>query len=127
MRATLREARRKPSCPPLPSASQPCSARQLKPAAHVHQPARRRRRRPARPAGAWLLPPGPAAGDRVRDRARHRDRPLGAWLGKPDAPVSIVALVGLAVLLFLSGLEIDVERLRGRIVKLTVLGFAASF
>jgi Kef-type K+ transport system membrane component KefB len=32
-----------------------------------------------------------------------------------------------AFLLFLSGLEIDVERLRGRIVRLTALGFAVSF
>src|ERR1700758_2519687 len=48
------------------------------------------------------------------------------WV-KPDLPVSILALIGLAFLLFLSGLEIDVERLRGRILKLTALGFAASF
>ena len=42
-----------------------------------------------------------------------------AWV-KPDAAVSILALIGLAFLLFLSGLEIDVDRLRGRIVTLTV-------
>jgi Kef-type K+ transport system membrane component KefB len=48
------------------------------------------------------------------------------WI-EPDAPVSILALVGLAFLLFLSGLEIDVEHLRGRILKLTALGFLASF
>jgi len=35
--------------------------------------------------------------------------------------------VGLAFLLFLSGLEIDVDRLRGRIVTVTALGFAVSF
>jgi Kef-type K+ transport system membrane component KefB len=35
--------------------------------------------------------------------------------------------VGLAFLLFLSGLEIDVGRLRGRIVTVTALGFAVSF
>src|SRR6267378_1313639 len=52
--------------------------------------------------------------------------PAGLGWVKPDAPVSILALVGLAFLLFLSGLEIDVERLRGPIVKLTVLGFAVS-
>jgi Kef-type K+ transport system membrane component KefB len=34
------------------------------------------------------------------------------WV-KPDVPVSIRALIGLAFLLFLSGLEIDVQRLRG--------------
>ena len=31
-----------------------------------------------------------------------------------DLPVSIVALLGLAFLLFLAGLEIDVHRLRGQ-------------
>jgi Kef-type K+ transport system membrane component KefB len=48
------------------------------------------------------------------------------WV-KPDLPVSILSLIGLAFLLFLSGLEIDVERLRGRILNLTALGFAVSF
>ncbi len=50
--------------------------------------------------------------------------PSGLGWVKPDLPVSILALVGLAFLLFLSGLEIDVERLRGRVLKLTALGFA---
>jgi hypothetical protein len=53
--------------------------------------------------------------------------PSGLGWVKPDAPVSILALVGLAFLLFLSGLEIDVDRLRGRIVKITALAFAVSF
>jgi Kef-type K+ transport system membrane component KefB len=53
--------------------------------------------------------------------------PSGLGWVKPDLPVSILALVGLAFLLFLSGLEIDAERLRGRILKLTSLGFAVSF
>src|SRR2546430_14196544 len=48
------------------------------------------------------------------------------WV-KPDLPVSILALVGLAFLLFLSGLEIDIVRLRGRILKLTAAGFGLSF
>jgi Kef-type K+ transport system membrane component KefB len=48
------------------------------------------------------------------------------WV-KPDLPVSILALVGLAFLLFLSGLEIDVRRLRGPILRLTAIGFAVSF
>jgi hypothetical protein len=52
--------------------------------------------------------------------------PSGLGWAKPDAPVSILALVGLAFLLFLSGLEIDVDRLRGQIVTLTALGFAVS-
>src|SRR6201986_2852261 len=53
--------------------------------------------------------------------------PSGLGWVKPDLPVSILALVGLAFLLFLSGLEIDFEHLRGRILKLTALGFAISF
>jgi Kef-type K+ transport system membrane component KefB len=53
--------------------------------------------------------------------------PSGLGWVKPDLPVSILALVGLAFLLFLSGLEIDVERLRGPILKLTAIGFVVSF
>src|SRR5512133_300195 len=53
--------------------------------------------------------------------------PSGLVWAKADLPVSILSLIGLAFLLFLSGLEIDVERLRGRIFKLTALGFALSF
>src|SRR5437660_10936228 len=52
--------------------------------------------------------------------------PSGLGWVKPDLPVSILALVGLAYLLFLAGLEIDVERLRGQILKLTAIGFAIS-
>jgi Kef-type K+ transport system membrane component KefB len=48
------------------------------------------------------------------------------WV-EPDLPVSTLALLGLAFLLFLSGLEIDVQRLRGRILRLTSIGFAVSF
>src|ERR1700751_4540713 len=53
--------------------------------------------------------------------------PSGFGLVTPDQPVSILALVGLAFLLILSGLEIDVARLRGRTLKVTALGFVASF
>jgi Kef-type K+ transport system membrane component KefB len=53
--------------------------------------------------------------------------PSGLGWVKPDLPVSILALIGLAFLLFLSGLEIDVERLRGRILKVTAAAFAISF
>src|ERR1700746_2201706 len=52
--------------------------------------------------------------------------PSGLDWVTPDVPVSILALIGLAFLLFLSGLEIDVRRLRGRILKLTALAFLAS-
>src|SRR6478735_6614144 len=48
------------------------------------------------------------------------------WV-KPDLPVTVLALLGLAFLLFLAGLEFDVERLRGRVLKLTAVGFGVSF
>jgi Kef-type K+ transport system membrane component KefB len=40
-----------------------------------------------------------------------------------DLPVQILALFGLAFLLFLAGLEVNVHRLRGRILRLAVLGY----
>src|SRR6201994_1799664 len=52
--------------------------------------------------------------------------PSGLGWVKPDLPVSILALIGLAFLLFLSGLEIDDARLRGRVLKVTALGFVVS-
>jgi Kef-type K+ transport system membrane component KefB len=42
---------------------------------------------------------------------------------KEDLPLQIVALLGLAFLLFLAGLEIDVRRLRGRLLRLALLGY----
>ena len=48
-------------------------------------------------------------------------------LVKPDLPVTVLALIGLAFLLFLAGLEFDVERLRGRVLRLTTIGFGLSF
>jgi Kef-type K+ transport system membrane component KefB len=44
-----------------------------------------------------------------------------------DQTVSVIALIGLTFVLFLAGLEIDVERLRGPVLRLTALGFALSF
>jgi hypothetical protein len=46
---------------------------------------------------------------------------LLGWVGV-DAPVEVLALMGLAFLLFLAGLEIDVHRLRGRPLQLAVPG-----
>jgi Kef-type K+ transport system membrane component KefB len=43
-----------------------------------------------------------------------------------DLPVSILALFGLAFLLFLAGLEIDVHRLRGRLLSYAVFGYLVS-
>src|SRR5512142_728552 len=43
-----------------------------------------------------------------------------------DLPVQILALFGLAFLLFLAGLEIDVHRLRGRLLRIAVLGYLVT-
>jgi Kef-type K+ transport system membrane component KefB len=44
-----------------------------------------------------------------------------------DEAVEIVSLLGLAFVLFLAGLEIEFDKLRGRVLRLTGLGFAISF
>jgi Kef-type K+ transport system membrane component KefB len=44
-----------------------------------------------------------------------------------DPAIDTFALVGVAFLLLLSGLEIDYARLRGRLLRATALSFAASF
>ena len=44
-----------------------------------------------------------------------------------DDAISVVALLGLAFLLFLAGLEIDFGKLRGQVLRLTLMGFAISF
>ncbi|MGH3333593.1 MAG: cation:proton antiporter [Nocardioidaceae bacterium] len=43
-----------------------------------------------------------------------------------DLPVSILALLGLAFVLFLAGLEIDLHRLRGRLLTAALVGFAVT-
>src|ERR671935_878320 len=44
-----------------------------------------------------------------------------------DQTISVISVIGLAFLLFLAGLEIDFDRLRGRVLRLTLVGFVASF
>ena len=44
-----------------------------------------------------------------------------------DTPIQVMSLLGLAFLLLLAGLEVEYERLRGRPLRLTALGFAISF
>ena len=44
-----------------------------------------------------------------------------------DGPVGVLAVIGLAFVLFLAGLEIDVRELRGRPLRLAALGFGLSF
>jgi Kef-type K+ transport system membrane component KefB len=43
-----------------------------------------------------------------------------------DEPVRVFATVGLAYLLFLAGLEVDFARLRGRVLRLALVGFVVS-
>lgn len=44
-----------------------------------------------------------------------------------DLPIQILSLIGLAFLLFLSGLEVDLSRLRSRLLQLVGAGFLLSF
>src|ERR1044071_2993817 len=44
-----------------------------------------------------------------------------------DQAVQVIALIGLAFVLFLAGLEIEFEKLRGPLLRLTAAGFALSF
>jgi len=53
--------------------------------------------------------------------------PSGLGWVELDQTLDVLSLVGLAFLLFLAGLEIDFERLRGRQLELAGVGFAASF
>ncbi len=53
--------------------------------------------------------------------------PSGLGWVEVDAPVQVMALIGLAFLLFLAGLEIEFPHLRGARLKLASAGFVASF
>src|SRR5919204_1954499 len=44
-----------------------------------------------------------------------------------DEPVQVFALVGVAFLLFIAGLEVDFERLRRQLLEAAGIGFALSF
>jgi Kef-type K+ transport system membrane component KefB len=44
-----------------------------------------------------------------------------------DEAIEVIALIGLAFVLFLAGLEIELDRLRGQVLRLSALGFALSF
>jgi len=53
--------------------------------------------------------------------------PAVLGLVEVDRVVEVVALIGLAFVLFLAGLEIELEKLRGAVLRVTALAFAASF
>ncbi len=44
-----------------------------------------------------------------------------------DTPIQVMSLLGLAFLLLLAGLEVEYERFRGRLLRLTALGYVISF
>ncbi|HYY80025.1 MAG TPA: cation:proton antiporter [Actinomycetes bacterium] len=51
---------------------------------------------------------------------------LLGWV-RVDVPLQVLSILGLAFLLFLAGLEIDLQQLRGRLLGLVGAGFAVSF
>ncbi|MGI8421004.1 MAG: cation:proton antiporter [Gaiellaceae bacterium] len=53
--------------------------------------------------------------------------PQGLGWASADEPVQVLSLVGLAFLLLLAGLEIDFDRLRGRLLRITGLAYLGSF
>src|ERR671934_621713 len=53
--------------------------------------------------------------------------PQGLGWASFDRPVEVMSMFGLAFLLLLAGLEIDFDRLRGRLLRTTALGFVVSF
>ena len=44
-----------------------------------------------------------------------------------DEPVKVLSIIGLGFLLLLAGLEIDLSRLRGRLLRVTAAGYVVSF
>ena len=52
--------------------------------------------------------------------------PQGLGWVEVDVPISIVALLGLAFLLFLAGLEVDVHRLGGQVLRLALVGYVVT-
>ena len=52
--------------------------------------------------------------------------PSGLGWVKSDLPVQVLALMGLAFLLFLACLDVELGRLRGQLLRLAGLGFVLS-
>ena len=53
--------------------------------------------------------------------------PAVLGIAHSDQTVAVMSTIGLAFLLFLAGIEIEFDKLRGNVLKLTAIGFAASF
>jgi Kef-type K+ transport system membrane component KefB len=52
--------------------------------------------------------------------------PFGLGWVTIDTPIHVLSIIGMAALLFLGGMEIEYERLRGRVLRLSVVGFGVS-
>src|SRR5439155_8933352 len=48
-----------------------------------------------------------------------------SW-AKPDLPIQVLSVVGLGFLLFLAGLEVEPDHLRGPLLRLPLVGFVIS-
>jgi Kef-type K+ transport system membrane component KefB len=82
---------------------------------------------------AFLVPLALGAVPRLRVPAVVVEIVLGIIVGpqlldwaRVDDPVAILSVIGLAFLLFLCGLEVDLDQLRGRVLRLAALGFGLS-
>lgn len=53
--------------------------------------------------------------------------PSGFGWVEVDEPIEVMSLIGLAFLLLLAGLEVDVDRFRGRLPRVSSAGFVLSF
>lgn len=53
--------------------------------------------------------------------------PFGFGLVRPDAAIRVLSTLGLAFLLFLAGMEIELEQLRGRVLRVAATGWIISF
>jgi Kef-type K+ transport system membrane component KefB len=53
--------------------------------------------------------------------------PSGLGWVEIDEPIAVLSLIGLAFLLFLAGLEVEFQKLRGRVLRLAGGGFLLSF
>jgi Kef-type K+ transport system membrane component KefB len=53
--------------------------------------------------------------------------PSALGIVEVDESISVIAVIGLAFLVFLAGLEIEFDKLRGHVLRLTLAGFALSF
>ena len=78
------------------------------------------------PVVLGLLPRLPVPGAVLEGIAGIVIGPSVLGWARIDAPVQVLSTLGLGMLLFLSGLEIDVDALRGPLSRLAGLAFALS-